>query len=89
MLLVSGSLASRSSLVKPVNTMESVSTGLNLTSADGTKRSSSSVGGLLSPSVVKRGITRSLATAGLRSSNSKLRSFSEELTNCKITRIME
>lgn len=63
--------------------MESVSMGLNLTSADGTKRSSSSVGGLLSPTVVKQGITRSLATAGLRSSNSKQGSFNEELTNCR------
>lgn len=41
---LSGSLISRSSLQRPVKTEESVSTGLNLIRAEGTKSSSSRVG---------------------------------------------
>lgn len=70
-------------MVRPVKTMESVSVGLNLTSAEGTKSSSSSVV-TLAPGFGK-GITRSLGTAGCRSSNSKLGSFRAELTNYRIT----
>lgn len=78
----SGSLISRSSLQSPVKTVESVSMGLNLMRAEGTKSSASSVVAL-SPTEGIWGITLRLTATGCNSSNSKPGSFSAALTNWK------
>lgn len=83
----SGSIISRSSLQSPVKTTESVSSGLNLTSAEGTKSSSSRVMHFC-PAEGKRGITRRLIATGCIRSNCKLGSFKAELTNWKLNRII-
>jgi hypothetical protein len=64
-----------------VNTTESVSLGLNLRSAEGTRSSSCSVRAR-SPSFGKCGTTRGLGTAGQMSSNSKPGCFRADATNC-------
>lgn len=76
----SGSQISSRSLHRPVKTTESVSIGLNLIRAEGTKSSSSSVMAV-SPAAGKWGITLRFTTTGCNSSNSKLGSFSAEPTN--------
>lgn len=63
-----------------MKTTESVSIGLNLIRAEGTKFSSASVVGFF-PGAGKLGTTRRLTSTGSNSSNSKQGSFSAELTN--------
>lgn len=77
----SGSLASRSSSSKPVKTTESVSLGINLRSAEGTRSSSCRVRAR-SPGFGKCGTTRGLGMAGEMSSNSKPCCFRADVTNC-------
>lgn len=76
----SGSIICRSSSERPVNTTESVSMGLNLMRAEGTRSSSSNVAAGF-PDTGNRGITLLLTRTGSNSSNSRLGSFSAELTN--------
>lgn len=66
--------------MSPVKTAESVSMGLNLTRAEGTK-SSSSRDEALSPGEGECGMTRRFTPTGFNSSNSRLGSFRAELTN--------
>lgn len=75
-----GSLISRSSLQSPVKIDDSVSKGLNLIRAEGTDSSSSSVEAL-SSAAGKQGINCRFTITGSNSSNPKLGSLSDVLTN--------
>jgi hypothetical protein len=77
---VNGSLASRRLSSKPVNTTESVSLGLNLRSAEGTRSSSCRVRAR-SPTFGEWGSTRDLGIAGQIRSNSKHGCFKADATN--------